>query len=572
MGPKKKQSASKQGVGRNKPKDKSSDTGIKKTKAKSSISSSSNKTKGSEAKEQGNDNESGYYSGNLQSQPSQILGRKNRLNDLLASSQTPVAEPSTKTLPKTKKTGNKSKNKFEEDDGFIYKRGEDLDTNAKRDKSNKLISQLKNEMVNLSKDKKEDSSFHLHPDEPAAKKPRRSTKPKANGSKNKPRSTTARSNGLSASTREPEYHDASSLQLSSPIKSPRYHEYLDDDSSDEYVEQVSHLKMNLAKSGNSRRQKQKQPPNSKNKRRASYNNRGKRVLSIGNGFVGAPHEDVSTTDYYKLLDTSLPEPHRMKQLLIWCFKKKLDLEEKLSRAKSNNETTEDQTVINIAKVIKEEVLRDLVDGQISISWYNRNDNENETNDMMSNKEITLPNPLNITNEENIEIFTKKLKSLKQERLQWESSFNDSTRPISRLKIDPDQDKSRLQDYCRSKAANNDDSVDFNSTVLNSSLVEKIDNNYNDISKNILNDLEMSVDKLHNASYQLSQVHNLIATLQKDKLNNQVSSLVKNYMTKHVPENQLSSSSTWPVPNRQITIKEMLRGITRLDTLDVSLDN
>ena len=67
--------------------------------------------------------------------------------------------------------------------------------------------------------------------------------------------------------------------------------------------------------------------------------------------------DVPTSDYYKLLDTSLPEPHRMKQLLIWSFKKKLDQEEKLSRSKSKSETTEDQTIINIAKVIKEEVFK-----------------------------------------------------------------------------------------------------------------------------------------------------------------------------------------------------------------------
>lgn len=571
MGPKKKQVSNKLGTAPKNAKSKAGTTNNRKPSKKSSVSPDTNRKNKTTTNDSETDNDSEFYSGNLQSQPSQLLlGRKNRLNDLLASSQTSHTNNATKSGPKGKKGGNRAKGKFEEDDGFIYKRDQENDKNKKRKPTNSLISQLKEETNQMTND---DNLRHLDLEEPSKKKTKRETKSskstKPNGSKTK---VNTKPNGVSrrqATKRKSNFHDDSSLHLSSPIKSPNYENFYSAYSSDEYEEQVSHLKMNLEDSDTARTRNQK-APNTKNKRRASYHNRGKRVLSIGNGFVGVPHEDVPTSDYYKLLDTSLPEPHRMKQLLIWSFKKKLDQEEKLSRSKSKSETTEDQTIINIAKVIKEEVLRDLIEGQISISWYNRDDNEDETNDnMLTNKEVTLPNPLNITNEENIEIFTKKLKSLKQERSQWESSFNRSTSHIPNLKIDANQNEADLQDYCQIRSETQDNSVDFNSTVLNNSLAEKINDNYNIVNENIPHDVETSTDKLYDASYRLSQARDLIAKLQSDKLNDKVSSLVQNYMTKHLREPLSPDTSSWPVPNRRITTKELLRGITRLDDPGVS---
>lgn len=571
MGPKKKQVSNRLDTAPKKLKSKTGTTTTRKTSNKSSTSPVTDRTNKTTTKnDSGKDNDSDYYSGNLQSQPSQLfLGRKNRLNDLLAS-QTSHTD-ATKTGPKGKKTGNRSKDKFEEDDGFIYKRGQEKDTKKRQKPANSLISQLKEETNQISQD--DDNLRHLDLEEQKTKKPRKQPKTsKPNGSQPK---TTTRSNGLVSrqSAKRISPHDESYLQLSSPIKSPNYENFYNATSSDEYVEQVSHLKMSLADSDATRKRTQKMAPNAKNKRRASYYNRGKRVLSIGNGFVGVPHEDVPTSDYYKLLDTSLPEPHRMRQLLIWCFKKKLDQEEKLSRSNSKTETTEDQTVINIAKVIKEEVLRDLVEGQISISWYNRDDNEDETNDnMLNNKGIILPNPLNITNEENIEVFTKKLKSLKRERSQWETSFNRSTSHIPKLKIDANQSEADLQEYFQTRSTINDNSLDFNSTILNHSLVDKIINNYNKVSEHIPEDVETSTDRLYDTSYRLSQAHDLIARLQNDKLNEKVSSLVQNYMTKHLRGDESFGSSTWPVPNRKITTKELLRGITRFDDPDAGHNN
>lgn len=565
MGPKKKQTPNKLGAApkktRNKP-----DAAVKKKTSKKPNSSSATKRITQTNEDSGKENDSDFVSGNLQSQASQLLlGRKNRLNDLLASSQTSHTE-APKPGPKGKKTGSRSNGKFEEDDGFVYKRDQDKDDRRKRKPANPLISQLREETDQISQSDEDFS--HIHLEEPIVKKARKQPKKTVKSVGNKPKAV-AKSNGLinKQSTSRIPFPDDSSLQLSSPIKSPNYAKFYNGYSSDEYVEQVSHLKVNLSGTEPTKRN-QKKAPNTKNKRRASYHNRGKRVLSIGNGFVGAPHEDVPTSDYYKLLDTSLPEPHRMRQLLIWCLKKKLDDEEKQSRDKSTAKTTEDQTVINIAKVIKEEVLRDLIDGQISISWYNRDDYDNEHDNILTSKEVTLPNPLNITNEENIEVFTKKLKSLKHERSEWETSFNRSTSHIPNLQINADQDETMLKEYCTTRDAENT-SVDFNSTVLDQSLVNKISDNYKEVSRMPQN-VESSIDRLYDTSYRLSRAHDLVARLQNDTLKQKTSSLVQNYMTKHLRDDDSLKNSSWPIPSRKISTKELLRGITRLDDPSVSL--
>jgi hypothetical protein len=35
-------------------------------------------------------------------------------------------------------------------------------------------------------------------------------------------------------------------------------------------------------------------------------------------YAALPHEDVDTKDFYKHIDQTLPEPHRMRHLLTWC--------------------------------------------------------------------------------------------------------------------------------------------------------------------------------------------------------------------------------------------------------------
>jgi len=42
------------------------------------------------------------------------------------------------------------------------------------------------------------------------------------------------------------------------------------------------------------------------------------ALADDDDFIAVPHAEVDTTEFYKLIEQSLTEPRRMKQLLIWC--------------------------------------------------------------------------------------------------------------------------------------------------------------------------------------------------------------------------------------------------------------
>ncbi len=60
-------------------------------------------------------------------------------------------------------------------------------------------------------------------------------------------------------------------------------------------------------------------------RRSSLGMRGRRASSlIENGHSAIPHREVDAAEFYKHIEAdSLPEPRRMKQLLLWCGERSL---------------------------------------------------------------------------------------------------------------------------------------------------------------------------------------------------------------------------------------------------------
>ncbi|KAI1318562.1 hypothetical protein EDD11_006252 [Mortierella claussenii] len=95
-------------------------------------------------------------------------------------------------------------------------------------------------------------------------------------------------------------------------------------------------------------------------RRSSFNMRGKRASSIGNGFSALPHPSVDSRSFYRHIAADDPPPVRMKQLMAWCARKSIDAQ------KSNS-----QSALKIAKQIEEDALAMLITGQFSVSWYSR---------------------------------------------------------------------------------------------------------------------------------------------------------------------------------------------------------
>lgn len=268
------------------------------------------------------------------------------------------------------------------------------------------------------------------------------------------------------------------------------------------------------------------------KRRTSYNHRGNRVLSIGNGFVAKPHSEVSEKEYYKLLNTLAPEPSQMRQLLVWCFKK-LEQEKEIDSGES-------ETAKGIAKVIKKELLNDLIDGTISTSWYSRRDDVEQA---LSGKRIIRPNPLNESNRENVEIFTRKLHQLEAEKQTWRKAFASSVKLLEGLEVEPVQDTQRLEEYLKKKNS------DIAENVLLGKLVDKVLKNADRVQRCVPRQLEEWMDRLYHTLHQLTKGVELAASYEQDQLAAQAAQLVHKYMS-----------------NRQshITSKELLRGISRLD--------
>lgn len=501
------------------------------------------------------------------------FGRQNRLDDLLSSQTSGLSQSNTK---KSKSSRNSV---FEEDEGFIYKRMDSQEKPAKkpgndnRRKSKQIstpVSRLNQALDDLPGSDL-DSVDSLEFEENPAKRLKGGRK---------------FSNFSDDELDEPE---PEVVKLSSPIR-PRYEAdgedpntkggirrgYKEDTSSDDYMEQVSHHKLDLTGGeddlmGNNHSFDNRKSKNSGNDRRSSYNNRGKRILSIGNGFVGLPHEDVSAKDYYKLLDTSLPEPHRMKQLLIWCMSKRIKEDEnKKSRVKSKasaSSSPDEQAIINIAKVIKEEVLQDLREGQVNTSWYYRlDDDDDNARSVITNKEIVLPNPLNIKTKDNISHFTKELTKLRREKEQWKKLYKKHSQLLNNIsgtingKFDS-KDLPKLKQYFKNK------NPELNEQILNEKLIVIISRNYEQLQEKFLDNLEDSIDRLNNFTHQLTKLNEVIENYKSSKLNPKISELTRNYVNKTKFENfkQLdTSNSLWPVPNKPLGVRELLQGIAQLE--------
>lgn len=275
------------------------------------------------------------------------------------------------------------------------------------------------------------------------------------------------------------------------------------------------------------------------KRRSSYSNRGKRVSSIGNGYVAKPHSEVATSEFYKSLDTSLPEPSQVRQLLVWCFRKKLEEEE------AEDESASADPAKGIAKIIKEELLKDLVKGTISTSWYSRRDEDDNAG--LSGKRIVKPNAQNESNKENVEIFTRKLKQLQAEKQEWHNSFNTAVGQLLGLSVG-NVKMEKLQIQALSKSSEEK----YTENVLNETLILKLEESASEVQSHVPQSLEQSVDRLYHVLYQMDQAVKLAAKVKQDRLQAQVAQVVQKF---------LGQGQTQPT---HIGCKELLRGISRLD--------
>ncbi|ETI28832.1 hypothetical protein G647_01284 [Cladophialophora carrionii CBS 160.54] len=157
----------------------------------------------------------------------------------------------------------------------------------------------------------------------------------------------------------------------------------------------------------------------KGERRSSLGNRGRRASSlIESGTSNAlPHSEVDVVDYYKHIESEgLPEPRRMRQLLTWCAERALD-------EKPIGTEFEDSSARQAARVIEEELLKELSSKSELSDWFAREDVPVRKTPLPER-----PNPKNVQNLEKLAELEEQIKRLRIEKEALESFLQPPSLP------------------------------------------------------------------------------------------------------------------------------------------------
>ncbi|OKP13398.1 Kinetochore protein mis13 [Penicillium subrubescens] len=144
---------------------------------------------------------------------------------------------------------------------------------------------------------------------------------------------------------------------------------------------------------------------SKGGRRSSLQMRGRRASDlIDSGTSNAlPHREVSAADFYKhIADEGLPEPRRMRQLLIWCATRALP-------DKPSGSHSEEISARLAARAIQEEILKEFSSNSDLSNWFSREDVNPPT------VVVKKPNPRNVQNTDKIKELEEQIQKLQKER-------------------------------------------------------------------------------------------------------------------------------------------------------------
>ncbi|EHA28451.1 hypothetical protein ASPNIDRAFT_188766 [Aspergillus niger ATCC 1015] len=147
--------------------------------------------------------------------------------------------------------------------------------------------------------------------------------------------------------------------------------------------------------------------------------RGKKSVKGGNRRSTLPHKKVDTADFYKHIAADLPEPRRMRQLLIWCGTRAMG-------DKPSGSRSEDESARLAARVIQEELLKEFSSNSELSNWFGREDATPPT--LVVKKE----NPKNIQNAEKIQELEEQIQRLQKER----HALNALLRPADIPRIKP----------------------------------------------------------------------------------------------------------------------------------------
>lgn len=304
-------------------------------------------------------------------------------------------------------------------------------------------------------------------------------------------------------------------------------------------------------------QKRNKELRNKGTRRSSLGKRGKRTSSVGNGFQVAPHPDVPASGFYKHLDVELPEPHRMKQLLIWCLKRQTDEDVKKQKDKKGKYDSDAMIAVNITKVIKDEIVRDFIDGKINTSWWNRDQVPNDV-------EVKLvPNEKNVEIAKTIQMFEKRLASLKRENTQLDKLNKKYNAENQKSSLDIKLDESELGR--KSRRAGLDAGV--MELLTGEDPVGQLAQQAKDSIKSINNTMAESLNTLNDWADELKFNDSVTQNFEHNKIQH-LTRIIRKYIetqtVQQVRKHDPDKSFTEELEEYQIDDIELLRGITRID--------
>ncbi|KAJ5687051.1 hypothetical protein N7536_009670 [Penicillium majusculum] len=173
----------------------------------------------------------------------------------------------------------------------------------------------------------------------------------------------------------------------------------------------------------------------KGRRRSSLSMRGRRAsFLIDSGTSNAlPHREVSTADFYKhIADDGIPEPRRMRQLLIWCATRAI------GEKPSGGSNSDDQSARLAARVIQEELLQDFSSNSELSNWLSREDLNPPA------VVVKKPNPRNVQNTDKIKELEEHIQKLHKERQSLNALLRQPAIPTVKVKPQPDNQQKDKQ--------------------------------------------------------------------------------------------------------------------------------
>ncbi|TID13290.1 hypothetical protein CANINC_004976 [Pichia inconspicua] len=188
-----------------------------------------------------------------------------------------------------------------------------------------------------------------------------------------------------------------------------------------------------------------------NLRRASLASRGKRLSSIGNGFIGTPHSEIPDEELHKHMDIDLPDSYKLRNLIIWIGKRLIKdgndewIDNVLDKFENDGEIK--HQLKNVSKTVLNQLLEDLSHGKVKVDWWG--DQINSGSQILSSTDQPIMmkrNKENLENAKNLELYKEEIRKLQREANIWNSisenehiSETDKTMTkLKQLKIPPQE--------------------------------------------------------------------------------------------------------------------------------------